>query len=65
MCQIVDQIVIWPGSVEAQYLFAAATHEHAGISDFAAVINLVGDISDEDSLSLRNAGYQRARDILE
>ena len=62
---IVDQIAIWLGGVEAQYLFAAPTHEHAGIADFAAVINLVSDISDEDSLSLRNAGYQRARDILE
>jgi hypothetical protein len=61
----VDQIAIWLAGVQAQHLFSAPTHEHAGLADYAAVFNLIGGMGEEESLSARNAGFERAQDILE
>lgn len=63
--EVVDRIAICLAGVEAQHLFAAPTHRHAGVADYAMVFNYVEDLDDEASLAIRNAGFQRAHDILD
>jgi hypothetical protein len=61
----IDRIAICLAGMEAQHMFAAPTHELAGIADFAMVMSLIEGANDEEGLALRNAGFQRAHDILE
>jgi len=63
---IEDQIAICIAGLEAQYLFGCPfSHPLAGASDFSKIIELVEDgRSEEDSKSIRDAGAERARNIL-
>jgi len=40
------------------------THDHAGLADYAKIIDILGDISAEESLKIRTAARERAREII-
>jgi ATP-dependent Zn protease len=40
-----DRIVISEAGLEAQEVFEAPTHDHAGLADYAKTIDILGDIS--------------------
>jgi hypothetical protein len=62
---IIDRIAICQAGLEAQELFDSHTHDLAGMSDYAKIIELVGDeTSENESKRLRDAGSARARDLL-
>ena len=55
-----DRIVISEAGLEAQEVFEAPTHDHAGLADYAKIIDILGDISEEESLRIRTAARKRA-----
>jgi ATP-dependent Zn protease len=59
-----DRIVVSEAGLEAQEVFEAPTHNHAGLTDYAKVIDILGDISEEESLKIRTAARERAREII-
>jgi hypothetical protein len=59
-----DRIVISEAGLEAQEVFEAPTHDHAGLADYAKIIDILGDISAEESLKIRTAARERAREII-
>jgi ATP-dependent Zn protease len=60
-----DRLAICYAGMVAQEIFECPTHENAGVSDYAKMIEILGDeISEEESLERRNAAYARAREIL-
>src|SRR5262249_23565137 len=59
-----DRIVISEAGLEAQEVFEAPTHDHAGLADYAKIIDVLGDISEEESLKIRTAARERAREII-
>jgi ATP-dependent Zn protease len=61
---LVDRLAVCAAGLEAQRLFVAPTHNGAGWGDFAQMIKLVKDLSDEESSRARYDGYQRARGLL-
>src|SRR5256885_2180453 len=38
-----DRLAVCLAGVEAQHLFACPTHEHAGFSDYAKVLDIIGE----------------------
>jgi hypothetical protein len=56
-----DRIAISEAGLEAQEVFEAPTHDHAGLADYAKTIDILGDISAEESLKIRTAARERAR----
>jgi ATP-dependent Zn protease len=62
---LIDQIAVCIGGLEAQHLFDRLIHDMAGLSDFGKIIELIEDgISEEQSKELRDAGANRARNLL-
>src|SRR5262249_4586569 len=62
---IVDRLAVCLAGIEAQDLFGFPTHGHAGVSDYAKVLEIIGeDISEEQSQELRDAGHGRARELM-
>jgi hypothetical protein len=62
---LIDRLAICVAGIEAQDLFEVEGHAFSGISDMARVCQLVGDdLSEREALEFRNAGYDRAREIL-
>ena len=60
-----DRLAICYAGMVAQEIFECPTHENAGVSDYAKMIEILGDeISEEESFERRNAAYARARKIL-
>ena len=59
-----DRIVISEAGLEAQEVFEAPTHDHAGLADYAKIIDILGDISAEESLKIRTTARERAREII-
>jgi hypothetical protein len=49
----------------AQKLFAVPSHKLAGYCDYGRVIKLVEGVDEDTSRALRNAGYERARGLLD
>jgi ATP-dependent Zn protease len=56
-----DRIVI---SEAGQEVFEAPTRDHAGLADYAKIIDILGDISAEESLKIRTAARERTREII-
>jgi len=61
---VFDRVVMNLAGLEAQEIFDAPTHEHAGLGDFAKIIGLLDDVSEKESLKIRTAGRARAREII-
>jgi ATP-dependent Zn protease len=61
---VFDRVVVNVAGLEAQEIFNAPTHEHAGLGDYATIIGILGDISDEESFKIRTAARERAREIV-
>jgi ATP-dependent Zn protease len=62
---LIDRIAICVASMEAKTIFGFTMHEGAEIGDHAKVIRLVRDLDENASLVTRNAGHNRARELLE
>jgi ATP-dependent Zn protease len=62
---LVDQIALCLAGIEAQELLQADTHDHAAISDYGKIIELIGDdMSETESERLHAAAGTRARSLL-
>lgn len=61
----IDQLALCAAGMEAQAIFNAPTHDLAGFGDAVKMHNLLDDVSDTESLALRNAAHVRVREILE
>jgi ATP-dependent Zn protease len=61
---LVDQIAVCAAGVEAQKLFDAPTHDGAGWGDYGKMVELLDGFDDEASSTFRNAGHQRAYELL-
>jgi hypothetical protein len=59
-----DRIVISEAGLEAQEVFEAPTHDHAGLADYAKIIGILGDHSEEESLKIRTAARECACEII-
>jgi len=60
-----DRLAVCLAGIEAQHLFRFPTNEHAGYSDYVKVLDIIGeDLTEQESLELRNAGYMRARGLI-
>ena len=59
-----DQLAVCAAGMEAQKLFKAPTHDGAGWGDFGKMIELLKDKAEEESFLLRQAGHQRAHELL-
>jgi hypothetical protein len=42
-----DRVVINEAGLEAQEIFNAPTHEHAGLADYTKIIDILGEIPEE------------------
>jgi hypothetical protein len=61
----VDRIALCAAGLEAERVFGCeATHEHAGWSDFAKILEILDDLPDEKADDLRFSGHDRAFEIL-
>lgn len=62
---MVDRIALCAAGLEAERVFGCeATHEHAGWSDFAKILEILDDLPDEKADDLRFRGHDRAFEIL-
>ncbi len=62
---MVDRIALCAAGLEAERVFGCeATHEHAGWSDFAKILEILDDLPDEKADDLRFSGHDRAFEIL-
>ena len=61
---LVDRIAALVAGTEAVDLFKCTPPEHSAATDHAAISKLVAHLSEDESLSVRNAAYGRARSIL-
>ncbi len=62
---LVDQIAICVAGMNASEMFdAPILHEYANISDHGRVMGLLRDIAEAEGDVLRDAGHQRAWDLL-
>jgi ATP-dependent Zn protease len=62
---LVDQIAICVAGMSAGEMFdAPASHEYASMGDHGRVIGLLGDIDEAEGDVLRDAGHERAWDLL-
>ena len=61
----IDQLALCAAGMVAQAIFNAPTHDLAGFGDAVKMHNLLDGVPEMESLSLRNAAYVRAREILE
>lgn len=62
---LIDQIALCVAGIIAQLLFTSPTHDVAGASDYAKVVELVDGLTDANSQKLRHAADVRAREILQ
>ena len=60
----IDQIALCVAGIQAQSLFNCRTRQLVAAADYAKVIDLVDDLTEDESLECRNAGYARALEIL-
>jgi ATP-dependent Zn protease len=61
---VFDRVVLNLAGLEAQEIFEAPTHDNAGLGDFAKIIDLLYDVSEEESAKIRAAARQRAHEII-
>jgi ATP-dependent Zn protease len=61
---VFDRVVINLAGLEAQEIFEAPTHEHAGLGDFGKIIDLLDDVSEDESRLIRIAARAQAREII-
>jgi hypothetical protein len=63
---LVDRIALCAAGLEAERLFGCeAVHEHAGWSDAAKMVEILGDLPPEEADDIRFNGYDRACQILD
>ena len=61
----VDRIAVCLAGLEAQQMFECPIHGLAGVSDYAKIVEIVGDcVSEEERRKLIDAGSVRARELL-
>jgi hypothetical protein len=61
---LIDRIALCVAGIEAQALFNCPTQEHAAVTDYIKVRELVQELTEAESLERRHAGYLRALEIL-
>jgi ATP-dependent Zn protease len=61
---VFDRIVVYLAGLEAQEVFEAPIHEKVGWGDFGKIVELLDDVSEDESLKTRTAARQRAREII-
>lgn len=61
---LLDQLAICAAGLEAQELFEAPTHEGAGWGDYGKMVELLGDLEEEDQLRMMHQGHARASDLV-
>jgi hypothetical protein len=62
----VDRVALCAAGLEAQRLFGCeATHEHAGWSDAAKMLEILDDLPAEEADDIRFNGYELAFQILD
>ena len=61
---LVDQLAICAAGLEAQKLFDAPTHEGAGWGDYGKMVELLGDLEEQEQLRMVRRGHGRASALL-
>jgi hypothetical protein len=61
---LVDQLAICAAGLEAQKLFNAPTHEGAGWGDYGKMVELLGELDEEEQLRMMHQGHSRASDLV-
>lgn len=61
---LIDRIAVCYAGLESQELFDAPTHDLAGFGDHGKVYELLSDVDEDAGLALRNAGSEKARELL-
>jgi ATP-dependent Zn protease len=62
--QLVNRIAICAAGLEAQKFFEAPTHDLAALGDYGKMATLLEDFDEAASFAIRNAGHQRACELL-
>jgi hypothetical protein len=50
--------------MEAQKIFNAPRHDHAGLGDYGKMFELLGDLEDAERRAFIEAGHQRACELV-
>jgi ATP-dependent Zn protease len=62
---MIDRLAICLAGIEAQEVFQCPTHDLAGLTDLGNAQQIIGmDVPDDESRTLCDAGYQRARELI-
>lgn len=61
---LVDQLAICAAGLEAQEIFNAPTHEGAGWGDYGKMVELLGELDEQEQLRMMHQGHSRASDLV-
>ncbi|MCG2642441.1 MULTISPECIES: hypothetical protein [Bradyrhizobium] len=61
---LLDQLAICAAGLEAQELFDAPTHEGAGWGDYGKMVELLGDLEEDEQVRMMHQGHGRASELV-